>query len=121
MIEWVETFIGRAAALRYGKTQRAVAAAASPVKHHGRARSRMSHTNPTLPSKLFKGQYPGEHKLVTCPSKLQHRCVLCSYTKMKAKIDGDKVIPQAARTQRICAFCDVNLCTGCFTEYHQHN
>ncbi len=80
----------------------------------------MSHANPTFPFKLFKCHYSREHKLETCPSKLQCRFVLCSYRQMKAKIDVDEVIPQASRTQRICDFCNVNLCAGCFAEYHQH-
>jgi len=41
MTEWVEAFMGHAAALQYDKTQRAVAAAATPVKHHGRWRSQI--------------------------------------------------------------------------------
>ncbi len=118
MMEWVDAFHGRACALRYGRTRRAVAISSSLVKHHGRARSRTSHTNPTLPVKRFKG-HPAEHKISTCSTKLQRRCVLCSYKQMKAKIDGAEQLPHVVITRRICSFCDVNLCDNCFPEYHQ--
>ncbi len=49
MTEWVEAFMGHATALQNGKTQRAVAAAASLMVYHGRARSWMSHIPPFRP------------------------------------------------------------------------
>ncbi len=91
MTQCVETFHGCSTALRHGKTWRAVAAATSPKTHQDQARPYISHTNPTLLTKWFRG-HSNEYKMENCSSNLQSRYVFCRHKQMKAKNDGAEQI-----------------------------
>ena len=119
LVEWIEALTGRSNAEKFNAFTRARTAALSlSPTHSGPKRTRMSNTKPELPNKRLRGHI-NQHEYITDPEKKQRLCVMCHWKAAKDRKQKKENIHKTVQTRKICNFCNMHLCRGCFDAYHK--
>ncbi len=65
------------------------------------------------------GGNTNEHEYITDPEKKQQLFVMCHWKAAKDRKQKKQNVHKSFQIRKICNFCDVHFCRGCFNAYHK--